>query len=670
MDLTFLGCRKDKIDQFNNKNIYTLEELVKWLPRTYYDFRIPKTVMELKDGDIVAMHLMVVKVDEKPTSRGTKMLMFRCKDARGAFISINFFNAGFVLKKLRVGDSYLFCGKVNKNIFNGNEYWSMTNPFRFSQDVQSLQRIIPVYKKITGMSDDFLLNAVQQSVALVDKDDYLEHSIQKKFGLLSYSDAISQIHSPSTPEEIEQAKYRYMFDDLFYFNFNLREKYQLEPESSPYRFTTYPTVRKYLAALPFKLTEGQNSALREIGTEAKNGKRINRLLQGDVGSGKTVVAMMSMLMAYDSGYQSVLMAPTNVLAKQHYDGIVRDFEPLGLKIAFLSGNTTASEKKKLYKLIESGEINIVVGTSAVITQEVKYKNLALVIVDEEHKFGVVQRELLKAKALQGVHSISMSATPIPRTLAMSIYGDSIEVTTITTMPMGRKPITTFEMDDDKDIYGFIHQELNKGHQAYVVCPLIEDADNDKIMEVESAEATYAKMKTHFDALGYKVAMVNGKMKSDEVDSIIDDFSNNKAQVLVSTTIIEVGVNVPNATVICLKNAERFGLAQMHQLRGRVGRSSLQSYCILQIGTPTDMAQAKVQTMCSTNDGFVIAQKDLELRGTGDFIGTSQSGDNKFVMLMMANPSLNSAIKDEIKSIFLDDKRKTIYKKKMEIKQSA
>lgn len=664
MDLTFLGCRSDKLDQFNNKNIYSLEDLVKWLPRTYYDFRIPKTVMELKDGEIVSMHLMVLKLDEKPTSRGTQMLIFRCKDSNGHFISINFFNASFVTKKIRPSESYLFCGKVVKNVFNGNEYWSMSNPYRFSSDIESLKRIVPVYKKVTGMSDDYLLNAVQQAVVLVDKDDYLEHSIQKKFKLLSYSDAISQMHAPTTPEEIEEAKQRYLFDDLFYFNFNLKDKYQSEPKTSPYRFTTYPTVRKYLAVIPFQLTSGQNDALRHIGQTAKEGRRVNSLVQGDVGSGKTMVAMMSMLMAYDSGYQSVMMAPTNVLAKQHYHDLVRDFEPLGLKIAFLSGETKISEKKKLYKAIESGEINIVVGTSAVISKDVKYHQLALTIVDEEHKFGVVQRELLKAKAMEGVHNISMSATPIPRTLAMSIYGDDIDVITINTMPVGRKPISTTEMNNDDDIYDFIANELKKGHQAYVVCPLIEESDNEKMAEVESVEVAYKKIKQHFDKLGYQTAMVNGKMKQSEIGEIIHDFVENKSQILVSTTIIEVGVNVPNATVICLKNAERFGLAQMHQLRGRVGRSSYQSHCILQVGVQTDIAIEKAKTMCGSNDGFVIAQKDLELRGTGDFIGTSQSGDNKYVMLMMANPELNLKIKEEINAIYSDEDRKSIYKKKL------
>lgn len=666
MDLTFLGCRKDKMNQFNKKNIYSLEDLVKWLPRAYYDFRHPKTVRELKDGDMVSMYLLVVNIDERQTSRGTKMLVFRCKDSNGDFVSINFFNAEFVLKKIRTGESYLFCGKAVKSFYGGRVYWAMTNPYRFSQDFESLKRIVPVYKKVTGMSDDYLIDAVQRAVVLVDKDDYLEHSIQKKFNLLTYSDAITQIHAPSTADEVEDAKYRYLFDDLFFFNFNLKEKYQSEPNTSPYRFTTFPTVRKYLAVLPFQLTSGQNDALRHIGQTAKDGKRINALVQGDVGSGKTMVAMMSMLMAYDSGYQSVLMAPTNVLAKQHYNDLIRDFEPLGLKIAFLSSETKVSEKRKLYKLIESGEINIVVGTSAVISKEVKYSNLALTIVDEEHKFGVVQRELLKEKAMQGVHNISMSATPIPRTLAMSIYGEDIDVVTINTMPVGRKPISTMEMGSDKDVYDFIEGELKKGHQAYVVCPLIEESTNEKMADVESVEVAYKRIKAHFDKIGYTAVMVNGKMKQDAINETIKDFADNKAQILVSTTIIEVGVNVPNATVICLKNAERFGLAQMHQLRGRVGRSQLQSYCLLQVGSQTDMAVEKVTTMCNTNDGFVVAQKDLELRGTGDFIGTSQSGDNKYVMLMMANPDLNKKIKDEINEIFADSSRKSRYEKLINI----
>lgn len=664
MDLTFLGCRKDKIEQLNNKNIFSLEDLVKWLPRTYHDFRIPKTVREIKDGEILSMHLMVYKIEEKPTSRGTNMVIVKCKDANSDLISINYFNATYVLKNLRQGESYLFCGKVSLNLFAGREYWTMTNPFRFSQDIQSLKRIFPVYKKVKGMSDDFLINAIQQAVVLIDKDDYLEHSLQKDFGLLSYSDAISEIHAPMNPEGIENAKRRYLFDDLFFFNFNLREKYLAEARTSEYRFRTYPTVRKYLATLPFQLTEGQNDALRKIGQAAKEGRRVNALVSGDVGSGKTEVAKLSMLMAYDSGYQSVMMAPTNVLAKQHYADLVKSFEPLGIKVAFLAGDTKVSEKKKLYKAIESGEIHMVIGTSAVISKEVVYDKLALTVVDEEHRFGVVQREALKEKAMEGVHCVSMSATPIPRTLAMSLYGDSIDVLTINSMPLGRKPIQTFEMDNDDDVNAFLAQEIQKGHQAYVVCPLIEESDNEKIADVESVEVAYKKLCNYFDKLNIKVSMVSGKMKQAEIDEALADFAANKSQILVSTTIIEVGVNIPNTTVICLKNAERFGLAQMHQLRGRVGRNSLQSYCILQLGTRTEIAIKKAETMCTTNDGYVIAQKDLELRGTGDFIGTSQSGENKYVMLMLANPDLNAKIKESIKSIFDDKERKALYVKKM------
>lgn len=666
MDLSFLNCRKDKIEQFNNKNIFSLEDLVKWLPRTYRDFREPAYIRNLKDGDVVALKLMVIDRSIKSMSNGGSILSFTCKDHYSDYIKINFFNAPYVEKNISNGDTYLFCGKVSSQEFNGKIYWSMANPYKFSRDIESLQRIIPVYKKITGMGDDFLLNAIQQAVVLVDRTDYLEHELQRKFGLLSYSDAITEIHAPSSPEGIEKAKMRYVFDDLFYFNFNLREKYLSEARTSPYRFNKYPTVRKYLEVLPFRLTEGQNDALRKIGQTAKDGNRINCLVQGDVGSGKTVVAKLSMLMAYDSGYQSVMMAPTNVLAKQHYLDLVNSFEPFGIKIAFLAGDTKVSEKKKIYKGIESGEIHMVVGTSAVISKDVHYTGLALTVVDEEHKFGVVQREALKEKAMEGVHSITMSATPIPRTLAMSLYGDSIEVLAINTMPIGRKPITTFEMDDDNEINEFMAQEIAQGHQAYVVCPLIEESDNEKIADVESVDAAYKKLKDYFEPLDVKVIMISGKMKQDEINEALKDFSENKAQILVSTTIIEVGVNIPNTTVICLKSAERFGLAQMHQLRGRVGRSDLQSYCILQVGSKTEAAVEKVATMCSTNDGYVIAQKDLELRGSGDFIGTSQSGDNKFVMLMLANQDLNIAIKEEVKKIFEDNKRKYVYQKKMEI----
>lgn len=419
--------------------------------------------------------------------------------------------------------------------------------------------------------------------------------------------------------------------------------------------------KQLINALPFELTEGQRGALRMISKKMKNNERVNALIQGDVGCGKTMVAIFSLLIAVENGYQGALMCPTSVLAKQHYEEITERFSSFGIKVAYLSGDLKVRERKKIIKAIKEGEVDIVVGTHAVLGKDVEFQSLALTIVDEEHRFGVKQRELLQLKASSGVHTISMSATPIPRSLAMTIHGDSIDVLNIKSLPKGRKPVETALITAEEDSYQRIYEEVQNGRQAYVVCPLVEESNSDILKNVESVDEAFAKAIKYFEPKGIKVGMATGKMKQQDIDAELEKFANKEYDIFISTTIIEVGVNVPNATVILIKNAERFGLAQLHQLRGRVGRGSYQSHCLLLSEKATDIGRAKLETMCNTTDGFVIAEKDLELRGTGDFIGTSQSGQNKYVMLMLGNADLNESIRNEVKDILKNPIRTAFYK---------
>ncbi len=392
--------------------------------------------------------------------------------------------------------------------------------------------------------------------------------------------------------------------------------------------------------LPFDLTKDQKECLKNMFSVIKQKKQLNTLIQGDVGSGKTIVAIFMMLLMAENNYQSCMMVPTEVLGQQHYSELKKILKDTPFKVGYLSGKLKTKEKKEILKSIELGEIQIVVGTHAIIQKDVLFKRLGLMIVDEQHRFGVVQREKLIEKHNRP-HFITMSATPIPRTLSMILYGESTQVLTIKTRPQGRKVVKTYKVEKCEKIYEFLLKEIQKNRQCYIVCPIIEDSSSERMAEVKSANATYKEVKNYFEKFPeIKISFISGKMKKEEVEKEIKDFANNKTQILVSTTIIEVGVNIPNATVMVIKNAERFGLAQLHQLRGRVGRSNWQSYCILQSLKKDDK---KIEIMCQTSDGFEIAKRDLEIRGPGDFIGTRQSGQNKYVMLMLAYPKLYAAI---------------------------
>lgn len=650
MNLDRLDIPKNKIKQFMSKGICTLEDLVRYFPRKYYDFRRPVLIRNVQDGEVVAVVGTIQDIKQ-----GDKYVRAKVSDGTG-YLYVTWFQQHYVAKQLETGKEYIFCGKINID----PEYRSKQMlPMFFSRDIDKLKSIIPVYPKIPGMSDDYLKQSIQSALALMKNCEHLEQEIVRKFSLMKWSDAVRAIHQPKDFHVLKKAQERIVFDELFEYAMQMYEVEEENQTRSPFVMKQFQEVGELLKKLPFELTEGQRQTLRAISVQMKHGKRVNALLQGDVGCGKSIVAFLLMFVAAENGYQSAMMAPTQVLAKQHYEELSKLIDGTPYRAAYLSSEMKARERKNILNEIREGNVQFIIGTHAVLQEDVVIPKLALTIVDEEHRFGVVQRNQLKNKAKEGVHHITMSATPIPRSLALAIWGNAKEIYTIKTMPKGRKPVKTVLLNDERRVYNGIYQQIRQGHQCYVVCPLIEDSDAESMQDVDSVETTYEKMTRYFAQYPeVKIEMISGKMKQEEIDAAIERFARNEVNVLVSTTIIEVGVNVPNATMIVIKNAERFGLAQLHQLRGRVGRSDFQSYCVL---FSEDKDNPKLKAMVETTDGFVIAQKDLELRGAGDFIGTKQSGQNKYVMLMMSNLPLYIKIKEEVKQIYQDPKRLSNYR---------
>lgn len=659
-----IGMNKGKIKQFNKKGIHTLEDLVKFLPRKYYDFRFPSPFKEVRDGEYQSVVGKVIEVKKLKNGVSVKI-----EDEQKSRLTISYFNQDYMIKMIKVGLTYIFCGKVDikKEFYNMKQ---MVNPVDYSLTIKKCMRIQPIYSKIQGMSEDFLFKSMNSALTLVDKMDYIEPELLMKFHINTYAEALRYIHQPFSPEEIKNAEKRILFDDLFFYNMHLVAESEGVPKISPFIMSNFDKSKEFMDNLPFELTEGQRLALRQMSIKMKKGERLNSLVQGDVGCGKTIVAMLLMVIGANNGYQSALMAPTNILAKQHYAEIKERVEPLGFKVGLLSGEQKAKERSAVLKQLENGEIQMVVGTHSIISKDVKFKNLAIAIVDEEHRFGVAQRETLKNKAENGIHVVTMSATPIPRSLALSIHGDDIDVITINTLPKGRQPIETIHTSDEKKAYDRMYEEIKGGRQCFVVCPLVEDIEGGVMDGVDSVEGTYEKLQSYFKDKNVKIGTVVGGTKmSDAIRTdTLSKFTNKEIDILIATTVIEVGVNVPNATIMLVKNADRFGLAQLHQLRGRVGRGNYKSYCILLADTTNSInAERKIEAMCSTTNGFVIAEKDLEIRGAGNFIGTQQSGSNKYVMLMMANQKFHLQIKQEVKNIFNNEVRYNRYKYMLEEK---
>lgn len=665
MNLDILQIRNDKITQFNKKGIYTIEDLVNFFPSKYCDFTSPDYIMYLEPDEVQSTIATISTINLTD-----KVLQIGVVDDKGWNMYINFFHMDYLAKQFSEGDRVLIGGTVKQGRFK-----TMFNPIVFTKDIENNMKIYPIYPPIKGMSSDYLTDKIKKAIQLMDKEDFLEPELQKKYGVVSNFQALKLLHYPKTMDDVKIAKKRMLFNDLFLFNYHMKKVMVNTKSDTHVRITNLEKTRELIKTLPYRMTEGnfedgtfgQKDVLNDIVINMMDNKRVSALIQGDVGVGKTLVAVLLMTVLAENGYQSVIVAPTNILAKQHYNEISSFAEMLGFKVGFLSSEVKKSEQNKVIKAIKSGEIMMVVGTHAVFSDNVEYKNLGLTIVDEEHRFGVKQREKLN---ISGVHKISMSATPIPRSLAMSMYGDMVKVETINVAPKGRQKIDTELVlpSENNKVYYKILEELNKGRQAYIVCPLKNESDSDKLTDVVDIKEEYNAATAYFSKHGYKVGIVSGSTKASEVaknQEVLNDFREHKYDVLIATTIIEVGVNVPNATIMLIKNAERFGFAQIHQLRGRVGRGNHKSYCYLMSDT-----KEKFVIFAQTTDGFKIAEEDLRLRGAGSFLGTEQSGNNKYLMLILANKKLNEYIKKDIDKIFQDKSRMNRYYNLIEIDEMS
>ena len=649
MDLALLGLNPKKIAQFNKRGIFSIEDLVSFLPSKYLDLTLPKTVDQIQDGDTA---LIVIRVRDV-VPRITTVQVYG-PDSNGDEIMITWFNVTYVADVIKPGQLLAAVGKLSVSYRFGRKHVEMTNPARFSDDPSKLQRILPVYRKIPGMSSDYLEMAMRSALAVVQTGDYLDENTMNSEKLISRNTMLRYFHEPANVNEIQLAKKREVFDDLFLYNIMLYEKELRKNPGSPITFGRGTTAAKYLKTLPFELTDDQKKVIRNLLTTGRRGNRVSSLLIGDVGYGKTEVAKCFALFGVEVGAQAVLMAPTVVLASQHYEDFSNSFEPLGIHVVFLASSLKSSQRKKALKEIASGKAQVIIGTQSCLSKEVSFHNLGCVIVDEEHRFGVKQRERLTEITSTGVHSLSMSATPIPRSLAFAVFGTGIDIQELRHGPAFKKPILTSVTSDKKVIFEKTLEELRKGHQAYVICPAI-DTDSD----VEDVTGTLEEFSRFLEPYGYTAGMLTGKMKAKELEETIQKFARNELQVLVSTTVVEVGVNIPNATLMVIENADRFGLAQLHQLRGRVGRGKDQGYCLLNNQNPN--AKERIDFLASTNDGFAIAQKDLELRGTGSFAGTEQHGDSKYVDEMIRFPKYNEHIRELVKQLYARDEIREYYR---------
>lgn len=605
------GISDKRAAMYNKLGISTAEDLISFYPRDYIDYTEPKKIAEIENEEICVFK-GEVKKKLKPYFGKVTVYHIAVSDGTDEML-ITFFNNQFAYNKIVEGHSYLFYGKVTCT-FAKKEALS---PVFILADTES--KIVPKYSLTKGLTNNIIISNMVNALEKAEFDDLLPEYIREKEELLPLKESVYNIHFPESAEMLEKAKKRLAFEELLVLQLGLSllGKQKRRETGIPMKKVD---IKDFFSSLPFRPTNAQKKAIKECISDMLKPLPMNRLLQGDVGSGKTLVAAAVMYFTVKNGFQATLMAPTEILAKQHKDTLCGFLEPLGITVELLTGSLTAKEKKLVKDKIKSGEAQIVVGTHALIQKNVEFNNLGLSVTDEQHRFGVAQRSKLQEKG-ENPHSLVMSATPIPRTLALMIYAD-LDISILNEMPKGRLPIKTYGVDSSfhQRLYRFIIKYVNEGYQAYIVCPHIEEGVGDKTAAVQYFE----ELKNGYLS-GISLALLHGKMKQAEKDEVMNEFKLNHISVLIATTVIEVGIDVPNAVVMIIENAEQFGLSQLHQLRGRVGRGSTQSHCILVTDSKGEYTKARIDTMTATSDGFEIANKDLELRGPGDFFGYAQHG---------------------------------------------
>ena len=631
---TIKGIGEKTAEYFAKLGITTVDNLINTFPRDYLSYEEPVTIKDAKIGVRQAVFCIISSFVEVKKIRGLTLVTMTAKDSTGT-IRLTWFNQPYLKKVFHKGDSYVFVGEIQ--IKNNMRTMVVPEYYKNHAYKELMLEMQPVYPLTKGLSNKTFQKAVMSCREIFEKmDDYLDEEIITKYHLMEISDAYENIHYPANEVLLKNAIRRMAFDEFYKFIFEMDKlKNDNTLLKNSHIIVKGKEVADFVNDMPFSLTKGQQEAIEDILRDMGSDNVMNRLVQGDVGSGKTCVAACALFACAKQGYQAALMAPTEVLAKQHFDELSVTFSRYGLKTAGLFGSTSIKDKRKIYEDISNGLVDIVIGTHALIEDKVKFKNLGLVVTDEQHRFGVNQRKKLSAKG-DFPHVLIMSATPIPRTLAIIMYSD-LDISIISELPKGRKAIKNCVVGPNyrNTAYRFIDQQVKEKSQVYVICPMVNSSD---VLDVSNVIDYTETLKENL-APDVVVKTLYGQMKADEKNEIMQEFMDNKIDVLVSTTVIEVGVNNPNATVMMVENAERFGLAQLHQLRGRVGRGKKQSYCIFINGKENDAdSQSRLQVLENSNDGFFIASEDLRLRGPGDFFGIRQSGDMQFNIADIYNHS--------------------------------
>ena len=611
---------------FHKVGVDCIGDLIRYYPRSYKVYEQPVSVNSLAEGDRAAVFCKIVSGVAVNRGRRFTIVTLSAADDTGS-IKMLWFNMPFLRNVLHKGESYIFVGSIkivgSSRVMEMPEYYTQ---FNYQKMLSTMQ---PVYPLVSGLTNNMVMKALREVSWMIGSiPDWLNDDIRREYGVIGLGEALNRVHFPKNKEELRDAIERLAFDEFLHFIIDVSKiKEKTIMLSNGHKVTEEAISRRagFEAGLGFTLTDGQRAAVDDIAADMSSDHVMNRLIQGDVGSGKTVVAAEALYMAAVSGYQGALMVPTEVLAEQHFNELTKLFKPYKLRVGLLTGSLAAKERRLIYERLKNGEIDVIVGTHALITEKVEYKNLGLVITDEQHRFGVKQRERLGLKG-DMPHVLIMSATPIPRTLAIILYAD-MDISVIKELPAGRKRIKNFVVGTDyrPSAYKFIRNEVANGHQAYVICPMVEES------EAVDAENVVNYADELAAALGgsVRVKFLHGRMKEQEKLEVMESFLKHETDVLVSTTVIEVGINNPNATVMMIENAERFGLAQLHQLRGRVGRGDAQSYCIFINVKKSDESVKRLKVLEDSNDGFYIAAEDLKLRGPGEFFGIRQSGDIAF-----------------------------------------
>lgn len=620
------GIGTKTAELFAKLKVNTIDDLLRFYPRNYLSYDEPCDIASAEIGRRVAIIGSINSYIDVKKIRKLVLVTCMVKDGTGT-VKLVWYNSPFLKNVFHIGQSFVFVGNLsvreNQLTMEHPEYYTLKQ----YTDMRSTMQ--PIYPLTKGLTNKTVIKSVKAALPLLsDIKDKVPDEIIDKFGLMSLKEAVNGVHFPDDFDNMLKCRNRLVFDEFFFFLLNMRmiREHTVKAENN-YVMTDLSETEKFIKELPFELTGGQRSAVEDILKDISGTTVMNRLVQGDVGSGKTVVAEAAILTAVKNGYQAAFMAPTEVLAAQHFESLTKDFEGYDVRVELLSGSTKLSEKRRIYEALSCGEIDVVVGTHALIQEKVVYNKLALVITDEQHRFGVRQRAKLSEKAVDP-HVLVMSATPIPRTLAIIMYGD-LDISVIKDMPANRKPIKNCVVGPQyrPTAYKFMKEQIDAGHQIYIICPMVEASEN---MEAENVTEYKERLMEVFPD-SVNISYLHGKMSPDEKNDIMESFSKGEIDILVSTTVIEVGINNPNATVMMIENAEKFGLAQLHQLRGRVGRGDAQSYCIMLVSSESREVMDRLDILNKSNDGFLIANEDLKLRGPGDFFGVRQSGEMLFML---------------------------------------